>query len=353
MFAKLYVALTICINGFGFIFAGWEEDYEHLEKTIDVLNRTFDFILKDYKSMNVDGVLGVNTAQAHLIKAIKHAFGSDRQYDYESLKQKAEKIYLLQRPNLRKSPYKYHVFNNYVIPPEVLVHDINFSWGQLNLNPKVFIGPYNVSDLLDYARYVLKTTFDEETSDNCLVEVATASDDRKPHKCPVSKTCYDYMIKMPEIYDSHFPAYGVTHMTLYQQIARSRNCTFNKKQIDHLIKQQCSYILWELKKNVEFGYIPQLFDLFLEQIALCGQEGFEEFLLDEYLEYILQEQNECGGFGNKHVSWKELAEKQRIKRESNPMMCGANSHTTGLATAALALFIRLLELKVGFIPRIK
>ncbi|KAF2890697.1 hypothetical protein ILUMI_15476, partial [Ignelater luminosus] len=83
--------------------------------------------------------------------------------------------------------------------------------------------------------------------------------------------------------------------------------------------------------------------------STCGQEGFQEFLLKEYLEYILQEQNECGGFrDNKHVSWKEVAEKQRIKRESGPMKCGANNHTTGLATEVLSLYIRLLVIKMAF-----
>ncbi|KAF2888863.1 hypothetical protein ILUMI_17310 [Ignelater luminosus] len=211
MVAKFYVTF-ICINGFGFISADWREDFHHLQKAIKALNKTFDFILSDYKSMNVDGIFGVNIAHAHLIKAIERAFDSDIGLNLEILKQKAEKIDHLQRPNLKNFPYKYYVFNNYVIPPEVSEHDIYFSWGQLNLNPKVFTGPYNVSDLLDYARYVLKSTFDEETSDNCFVEVATASNDRKPHKCSVSKTCYDYMIKMPERYDSHFPGYGVTHM---------------------------------------------------------------------------------------------------------------------------------------------
>ncbi|KAF2889853.1 hypothetical protein ILUMI_16320 [Ignelater luminosus] len=283
---------------------------------------------------------------AHLIKSLKDAVHLNVGKKVLLLKDKAQMIYALQRPNLKNFPWKYYVFNNYVIPPEVLLHDIEFSYGKLNPYPKVFTGPYNVSDLLGYARYVMESTFSEELSDNCLVEVVTASDNRKPHHCPVSKSCYDLMIKMPTSYNPHFPGYGVTHMTIYLQIARSRNCIFNKTLIEALVNQQCSYIFWELKKNVEFGYIPQLFDLFLQQISVCGLEGYAEFLQKRYLEHVLQQQNKFGGFGVKEVDLKELARKQRIKKESNRMMYGANNHTTGLATEVLALYIRFLLKKL-------
>ncbi|KAF2888947.1 hypothetical protein ILUMI_17226, partial [Ignelater luminosus] len=101
--------------------------------------------------------------------------------------------------------------NNHVLPMEVWLHDIEFSYGQLNPNPKVFTGPYNVSNFLDYARYVMDSSFSGSRSYDCLVEVAAASDDRNLHHCPVSKRCYDYMIKLPESYDTRFPGYGVTH----------------------------------------------------------------------------------------------------------------------------------------------
>lgn len=86
-----------------------------------------------------------------------------------------------------------------------------------------------------------------------------------------------------------------------------------------------------------------LFNYYFFVVVFCGQEGFEEFLLTDYLEYILQEQNECDSFGIKKVSWAEVVKRPRIKRESNPMKCGANNHTTGLAVAALALYIRYLQ----------
>ncbi|KAF2894510.1 hypothetical protein ILUMI_11671 [Ignelater luminosus] len=344
MHVKLYVTLLF-VNG---ITASENADYKLLYKTMKALNRTFDFILRDYKSMNLDGLWGVNFAQAYLTKALEDTIDSDVRKNLLLLKEKAKTIYALQSINVENSSWKNYVFINYVMSPEMWLHNIEFSYGKLNKNLKVFTGPYNVSNLLEYVRYILSNAFLKNNySDVCIMEVATASTDRNPHNCPVNKTCYEHMIKMPKSYDLHFPGYGVTHMTLYLQIARARNCTFNKKQVDAMINERCSYILWELKKNLQFGYIPQLFDLFLEQIFVCGQEGFEEFLQMEYLGYVLREQNAHGGYGLiLPANFRELSKKQRIKRDGSVMLYGANSHTTGLAVDVLALYIRFMLKKL-------
>lgn len=125
----------------------------------------------------------------------------------------------------------------------------------------------------------------------------------------------------------------------------ARNCSINKRFLNKKIVELCSYMFWEAENIRRFNFPPNLTDLFFEQrkkspvnihivnalfvVVLCGYEGFEEFLNVEYLLFALNAQCPSGSFEN----W-------RKRRESNRMVDGSSSHTTGLGISLLASFLR-------------
>lgn len=70
-------------------------------------------------------------------------------------------------------------------------------------------------------------------------------------------------------------------------------------------------------------------------VALCGMEGFTEFVQKKYILYALEKQHPEGCFGYN-------PKRQRIPRESKSMSHGCNSHTTGLGVSVLGLTLRSL-----------
>lgn len=115
----------------------------------------------------------------------------------------------------------------------------------------------------------------------------------------------------------------------------------------------CSYIFWEAENIRRFNFPPDLTDLLFEQckqvtvyfgvvkalfvVVLCGYEGFAEFFNVEYLLFALNAQCPSGSFSNTPPF-----ENWRKRRESNRMVDGSSSHTTGLGISLLASFLRYL-----------
>lgn len=95
--------------------------------------------------------------------------------------------------------------------PEIWKKPIEWVNGELDLNPEVYNGSYDVSNKTKFYWYLHDSTFSESISDSCLVEVVAATNDTKPHTCPSSKTCKDYMLTDVKEYNSNYQGYGVTH----------------------------------------------------------------------------------------------------------------------------------------------
>lgn len=70
-------------------------------------------------------------------------------------------------------------------------------------------------------------------------------------------------------------------------------------------------------------------------VALCGMEGFAEFVQKKYILYTLEKQQPEG-------CYEDNPKRKRIQRETKSMSHGCNSHTTGLGVSVLSLTLRSL-----------
>lgn len=70
-------------------------------------------------------------------------------------------------------------------------------------------------------------------------------------------------------------------------------------------------------------------------MVLCGYEGYAEFLSKDWIEHVLQKQNEeLGCFSEKDI--------KRAKRDTNTLKNGCVDHLSGVGMALYGLVIRYL-----------
>ncbi|GLG99612.1 Uncharacterized protein GBIM_06031 [Gryllus bimaculatus] len=131
-------------------------------------------------------------------------------------------------------------------------------------------------------------------------------------------------------------------------MARQSGCTFlgTSDEVEDIVDDLCSDILidTELIERLDFPIYAR--DVFCEQVALCGIEGFVEFMRPAWIKQILSWQRPVGCFGNE-VEFREAVEKvkyerRRRKRDDGVMAHGCLMHFTGVALAALAASLRYL-----------
>lgn len=108
---------------------------------------------------------------------------------------------------------------------------------------------------------------------------------------------------------------------LYHQVL---HVTCKSQNIAEISQKICSRIYHEsVFISNKTSLLPELKDLFMEQIFLCAFAGFGEFVNNNWIEQILSWQKRSGCFSYDNV------------------LC--SSHMNGLAAASLALFGRKLD----------
>ncbi|XP_048263066.1 uncharacterized protein LOC100652041 isoform X2 [Bombus terrestris] len=170
----------------------------------------------------------------------------------------------------------------------------------------------------------------EEESDRCLAEIVRNklnSSDRIPDLCA-------------EILANRESSrgYPLTHRLLIVQIAKILKCDRGLPSSE-LILSYCSAILEDLIDIETAGFPYQTPDLTMEQVVLCGMEGFLEFTGKHYERLVLRWSRPSGCFSS--FGYKFANNEIRVSRRTSKQTdFGCDSHATGLAAATLSLFIR-------------
>ncbi|KAF5277225.1 hypothetical protein FQR65_LT03931 [Abscondita terminalis] len=318
------------------------------------LDEVLKFICDNMSDMNVDGMFGVVMASDRcfwdLVKVSHFEFDANFQHKVALYKTKSYfSAHLRSIPPEKSGPQFDHlvnltsyiihtfkrnhtnassrneIFMRYLLNVELWMRNINFVYGTLDSRSGV--------DFLTCAQYLESLAnmhFSEELSDDCLSEVIQGSVLDK-RLCKVSSPCVEFV-------DSNIvlPGYGITHQLLLVQSIRALKCDWNLAWIQKRIENFCSRIYRESTKIQNCGYIPALDDLFMEEVVLCGFEGFAEFLSREWMEHILRVKSSYGCYGT--FTSASVFE----KREANLIKHNCIDHTTGLGAAALSLFLRFL-----------
>ncbi|XP_017772151.1 PREDICTED: uncharacterized protein LOC108559392 isoform X2 [Nicrophorus vespilloides] len=217
-----------------------------------------------------------------------------------------------------------------ILVPDLWTRDIRYRH-----LPEKFVPEIEFDSASEYMDYLSTSNISETKSDSCLIELISGPNS-VPHNCSVSEDCKDYMVDN----DYFDPTYGITHRLLYLQLARSQKCSLDGRLYEERTSAYCSYIYWEIKQNRRFGFMQELDDLLLEQITLCGFEGYDNFFEDSLVSHVLQIQTPFGCFRIPEALFETNGDD--LKRTANIIKHGCNDHTTGLGISTLSLILRYL-----------
>jgi hypothetical protein len=164
--------------------------------------------------------------------------------------------------------------------------------------------------------------FIEKHSDQCLHALAFT-------KCNITESCVQLLS------ESDACRYSLTHQILYSIIAKKSSC--NYQPLSSLAEyQMISKMLNESQTIANANFLESDRDLFMEQIALGGLLGWNEFFQEtNWFNTIISWQHPiegCYGNGTNHIN----------KREEMQMFHRCLSHRTSVAIAALSQILRYL-----------
>ncbi|CAI9738423.1 Hypothetical predicted protein [Octopus vulgaris] len=184
----------------------------------------------------------------------------------------------------------------------------------------------------------------EEASDNCIAEFfgtrvgATRS-------CDISDQCWTSMTGPGYI------GYSLSHELFYLQIGQQFGCLkeleakaarHSQPSLDTLAEGFCSEMLLEANSFADNGLSPATNDLFMEQIGLCGMQGYHQFMKPDWLEHILSWQSPNGCYRSWPLEYITQGRQRRKKREEKVLDNGCMCHRTTVASVALSQYTRYL-----------
>ncbi|GAB1607016.1 uncharacterized protein LOC115217506, partial [Argonauta hians] len=189
----------------------------------------------------------------------------------------------------------------------------------------------------------------ESISDDCIAELLGT----RPHAtgtCQVSDLCWTLMT------GPGYSGYSLSHELFYLQIGQQAGCTkalaakavrFNKFPLDTLSGSFCSSMWLEANNQSRHGYSPASNDLFMEQIGLCGMQGYYQFAEAAWLKHILSWQSQDGCYRGWPLEFITQDQHSRQKREEKILDDGCMCHRTTVASIALSQFTRYLLENLG------
>ncbi|KAJ9577618.1 hypothetical protein L9F63_005805 [Diploptera punctata] len=249
------------------------------------------------------------------------------------LEQKCKDIYSKYMPmRIHSNRTEYNTIIDYAVRQDLWEEDCPISKGRLQ-ERRVSYGILAKRLSKKEMEYLGMTgTPQEYQSDTCIAELI------QPETCGLTAECRYIMTNTEQVH-----GYPLTHRLLYYLFVKRLGCEKFTKfgNLQKKIEDLCSDILEEMYYLIELGIPPIFRDLFLEQISLCGIEGFAEFLNPYIIEWAIQQQLPNGCFtDNKEKIM--LEHQNRIKREDGLLDEGCTMHITGMAAIYLSINIRAI-----------
>ncbi|XP_019698442.1 uncharacterized protein LOC105186400 [Harpegnathos saltator] len=303
---------------------------ESFQRKLIVLNKVLHYTYNKTPQMNVDATFGVTLTEANLAAALLHKNARYLESRFFNALKDIVALCDLTRRSLMST----------VVPKNINEFLLQSA---LN-NPNLWIKPIMWTNVFSRARFnsslplsyletitsIWRGTPQETESDQCLAKIVRNS---LNGRCRIPKICIQILTRNDDPM-----GYPLTHRLLIVQVAKAFGCQENKLvPFSHLVRVYCVKILQHLS-NLEMWDFPNVAsDLALEQIVLCGMEGYHEFVDKHYQDLILNWPHQSGCFFNEL----RFSEKRQISRRSSSITdFGCDSHTTGLGAASLAIFIR-------------
>ncbi|XP_065129818.2 UPF0764 protein C16orf89 homolog [Paramisgurnus dabryanus] len=309
-----------------------------IDNLLTSLSKGITYFEKQGRNINLDGVVGYIILEAQLLEATRTWPHSD----FLSLSQRSAAVSLLKRLNrslsaavsaLQDTDHKY--FKEFEPILDSSFWSLPAKWSLTDPS-------------LVYSSVRSMECYDEHLSDKCMtLLLGTWKDNGTP--CIVTKTCRDAMTQFG------CPHYSLSHQLLYFMIGTMKGCSRMLKgdmrlsrvniTVEHYKRIFCSNMIQSNQDMFKNGLTGQMQDIFLENILLCGLEGFSDFYKLDWLQSIITWQdNEVGCFG-KEDDLAQIFEEfldaphKRVKRREKTLNDGCSSHMTGVAVSALGGFL--------------
>ncbi|XP_011164550.1 uncharacterized protein LOC105199243 [Solenopsis invicta] len=296
---------------------------ERLKQELVALENVLNYVGDRSEQMNVDVILGITLAQANLMAVVTHR---------NTLCLECEFINNLKELNRLSNKIRIKLINTVFMKDEAILKLFNprlwmkfISWASLfwKLRPN-YSQPLNYWDIIKLIRH---GTPNETESDKCLFEILYSS---YKMECKIPVHCIEILMK-----EDDTTGYPLLHRLLIVQVAKALHCK-EAEQLSSLIPEYCAKIYRDLV-NLELWNFPVVTrDLMMEQVVLCGNEGYLEFVDEYYENAILNWAHWSGCFG----VFRYTDVHKITRRSSSTIDYGCESHTTGLAAATLSVFIR-------------
>ncbi|XP_022919123.1 UPF0764 protein C16orf89-like [Onthophagus taurus] len=287
-----------------------------LDVTLQSINQVLNF-LEDYiDELNLDAFFGITLALSQIEQSLPNV---PWMYEsaFNSFRIRCQNLINLFKENSMGGSGEYNfLFKNTLLEPKLWYKSVSFKSGLL----KDFglHSNWTVDDVMKNK----SSSYHGLSSDQCLAEILE-------NDCEIGSECSVLMLE-----NRNDTLYVITHRLLFMQLFRGIRCGL-KESISIYIEKFCS-LIWRDAKTLEYLNFPNT-DLFLEQLLLCGMEGYGEFLIERWRSkpIIWQTENGC---------YKDSLElkNQKYRRTANVIEFGCIDHTTGLGLATLSLNARYL-----------
>ncbi|XP_043463011.1 UPF0764 protein C16orf89 homolog isoform X2 [Leptopilina heterotoma] len=320
---------------------------QELDKLLKALKKVVDFMAARPEELNLDAAYGLTLGEAHLMSASSHhnmrLLTLEQEENLKSLLNECSKTRtkikrLISAKSGSDSYYMESLPANHVLmEPKYWSHPVNWksdnfkSTAPKNLHKNDFI----IQKLIWHGKP------DENESDKCIIGILK---EFQNNTCEIADDCEAMLLE-----DDDPQGYSTTHRLLLLMIAKAFNCKELKTvSSDELVPKYCSSILQNLKSLDALGFPSTSLDLAMEEVLLCGTQGYLEFLHNQWLNNILSWQKPSGCYD---AFSKKYKHKSRKRRYSNKIDFGCEDHTTGLGVGSIALFIRhYIENNIDKVP---
>ncbi|XP_043494564.1 uncharacterized protein LOC122519275 isoform X1 [Polistes fuscatus] len=321
------VLLIFAILGCFIIRIEGDLDHTFFDLKLRALFKVIKYVHERPQQMTIGTIYAITLTEVSLLKTILHQntryFGKTYSHDLKKLFKFSYNTRKLLTNVIIPINEEMKVLKKVLNDPQIWMREI--SWKNETINAMLPLP----SQRLSYANgedIIMKGRPNEYESDFCLVEIVKQNFD---NKCLIPYKCIQMIMKK-----DNPRGYPLTHRLLIIQTLRAMRCKENR-MIPYLkmLPIYCSHILRDMIDIETIGFPYNTRDLLMEQVVLCGSEGYLEFMDKHYENLILSWSHPSGCYSA--FGYGELTPESNMNTDF-----GCDSHATGLGAASLALFIR-------------
>ncbi|KAK2583637.1 hypothetical protein KPH14_009574 [Odynerus spinipes] len=318
------VLLIFSFLGFFLVTVEGGFDYAGFERKLVALFKVIRYIYERPRQMTISTIYGITLTEATLVETLLHAnsyyLGKIYLHDLRKLLELCDLTRQLLKNAIIPVNEEMKTLKAVLSDPKFWIQEITWKSKTLGARPLPSFGlSYENGENL-----TMTGRPNEFESNYCLVEIVKR---KFLNKCSIPNKCIEMLMNK-----DNPRGYPLTHRLLIIQTSRAMGCKGSRMlPFSKLLPFYCSRILQDMIDIESLGFPYNARDLLMEEVILCGSEGYLEFMDKHYEDLILSWSHPSGCYS----AFGDFMSKSNMNTDF-----GCDSHATGLGAASLALFIR-------------